>query len=167
MLFFDPSDTTFDEIFGLYYALTPEKYKTETGVDRELFCRDIPTFVFNEDEYAAIRKLIKEGGLASADDAPASAAGGQDVPGVAHKNETKPALSKKDQDRQDALAAAAGYWEANPELRPKQVAEAILENRRVEWRCQAPEQKTLRDWLAPHAPPSAKKTGRPRGIPKE
>ena len=72
------NNTPLDERIGAYYVLTPSKYKTQTGIDIELFFNDIPTFVFTEDEYATIKRIVVEEGLAPAEDDPAPVAGGQD-----------------------------------------------------------------------------------------
>lgn len=89
-IIFDKIDVTFDEMFGLYYVLTPRKYKTETGIDIGLFHNDLPTFVFSNDECSTIKTLIKKEGIApeesshsdSLSDAPAPVAGVQDAPVV-------------------------------------------------------------------------------------
>jgi len=73
------NNTPIDERIGVYYALTPSKYKTETGINIESFFNDIPTFVFTEDEYATIKKIVEEEGLAPADDPPVSVAAPHDA----------------------------------------------------------------------------------------
>jgi len=83
---------------------------------------------------------------------------------VAGDERTVSKPSNKGLDRQDALVVAARYWKNNPELRPIEIARAILEKKEVPWRCKAPGEERLGNIITPIWP--APKTGRPSKIPK-
>uniref|UniRef100_I2Q5E5 Uncharacterized protein n=1 Tax=Desulfovibrio sp. U5L TaxID=596152 RepID=I2Q5E5_9BACT len=141
-------------------ALWPKDSANSNNVWQALI-GDIPTGVKRSLSLEMVRSAIKK--ILTT---PAPVAEVQNVPEIAQKDTKTPLPSKKEQDRQDALAVAARYWENNPELRPIEIARAILEKKEASWRCKAPALQTLRNWIAPHAPDSARKTGRPRRIPR-
>lgn len=157
---------------GLYYYIYPEtavldnfiRFRRLLDCPKDLVVEELSRYMLKTDDAIRCFELLP------ADDVPAPVAVAvaevQEAPVAASEDTKQTKPSNKDMNKQDALTVAAEYWKKNPELRPAQVAGAILETRQVEWRGSTPASKTLRDWLAPHAPKSAKKIGRPSGIPK-
>lgn len=166
LCFCNPSDTTFDQIFGLCYALTPDRYKTSSGVDRESFYNDLPDFIFNNDECDTIKQLIEGEGIAPRESPPVDV--GQDAPVVEVAPTRTPSNKELEADREECREIARLIWSGDPKKPIDTVAKEIASGTHVVgkpcgWLDGQKSADAVRKWIKDLCPDP--RPGRPRKNP--